>query len=267
MAEPPTGRLPASYYTPLPQTAYAMSPPAGWHAWIPGFRSAIWWKAAIATLFYLFCVIGIVVGLAELNLSITAFYVAALAIPVLAIQLVRFRRARPINGILALSLVLAFGMCGVSMATLPPSPRTSTALAPLRTPSPEQPPIKVESPSPATTAFPTPSPSPTLAPSSTPVVVVHSPTPRASPRPSPPPPPPPPSLCGAPPNPWNYNLCGGALIPNPPSSFCSYFPCIPSFWTSTNGYVELCSDGKYSHSGGVSGSCSHHGGNRQPLYT
>jgi hypothetical protein len=44
------------------------------------------------------------------------------------------------------------------------------------------------------------------------------------------------------------------------------FDCIPSFWDSTNGFVMQCSDGLYSHSGGRSGSCSHHGGNRRALY-
>ncbi len=77
--------------------------------------------------------------------------------------------------------------------------------------------------------------------------------------------PPPPNLCGAPANPWNYNFCGVGTIMSPPSNFCSYFSCIPSFWQSTNGYVEECVDGMYSHSGGVSGSCSSHGGNLRPL--
>src|SRR5450631_1065745 len=83
--------------------------------------------------------------------------------------------------------------------------------------------------------------------------------------PPPPPPPPPPTLCGAPPNPWNYNFCGGGTISSPPTNFCSYFNCIPSFWQFTNGYVEECVDTMYSHSGGVSGSCSSHGGNLRPL--
>ena len=69
--------------------------------------------------------------------------------------------------------------------------------------------------------------------------------------------------CGAPSNPWGYNFCdyySGAYINYPPSNFCSYFACIPSFWQSTNGWVAECIDTKYSHSGGVSGACSSHGG-------
>jgi hypothetical protein len=56
------------------------------------------------------------------------------------------------------------------------------------------------------------------------------------------------------------------VIQSPSSEFCTYFPCIPSFWSSTNGYVEQCRDGLFSHSGGVRGSCSSHGGNNRPLY-
>ena len=75
--------------------------------------------------------------------------------------------------------------------------------------------------------------------------------------------------CGAPGNPWGYNFCdyySGNTISSPPSNFCSYFACIASFWRYTNGYVEECADGYYSHSGGVSGSCSSHSGNLRPLW-
>jgi hypothetical protein len=66
-------------------------------------------------------------------------------------------------------------------------------------------------------------------------------------------------------NPWGYNFSHGSVIYNPPYNFCDYFNCIPSFWSSTNGYVEECLDKTYSHSGGRSGSCSHHGGNWRAL--
>jgi len=74
------------------------------------------------------------------------------------------------------------------------------------------------------------------------------------------------STCGAPSNPWGYTFCGGTPVYSAPSTFCSYFNCIASFWQSTNGYVIQCADGTYSHSGGVQGSCSYHGGNYRPLY-
>jgi hypothetical protein len=112
----------------------------------------------------------------------------------------------------------------------------------------------------------------------TPTSVVQTLTPTKAPTPKPTPKPtarptakptnPPANTCGAPSNPWGYNFCGGSLIYSPPSTFCDYFTtCIPSFWESTKGYVEECSDGTYSHSGGRSGSCSDHGGNRRPLYS
>jgi hypothetical protein len=96
-----------------------------------------------------------------------------------------------------------------------------------------------------------------------------------SPKPTPAPPrgsPRPPvafNYCGAPSNPWHYNFCSayaGKYIYSPASGFCSYFNCIASFWQSTNGYVAECIDGTYSHSGGVSGACSHHGGVWRPLW-
>src|SRR6202022_1431590 len=102
-----------------------------------------------------------------------------------------------------------------------------------------------------------PAPTPTPIPASTLIPATPAPAPPA---------PPPPNTCGAPSNPWGYNFCGGNFIYSPPANFCSYFSCIPSFWKSTNGYVEQCADGMFSHSGGRQGSCSYHGGNRQPLY-
>lgn len=74
------------------------------------------------------------------------------------------------------------------------------------------------------------------------------------------------STCGAPANPWGYNFCGrGSFIGSPPADFCDYFDCIASFWENTRGYVMQCEDHTYSHSGGRSGSCSHHGGNYRAL--
>ena len=75
--------------------------------------------------------------------------------------------------------------------------------------------------------------------------------------------PPPPSAENG--NPWGYNFSCCDKIFDPPSNFCSFFNCIPSFWMFTNGYVVQCVDGTYSHSGGVSGACSSHGGESRPL--
>jgi hypothetical protein len=72
-------------------------------------------------------------------------------------------------------------------------------------------------------------------------------------------------FCGAPANPFGYNFCGGSLITSPDADTCSYFSCIPAFWDG-KGYMEQCTDDMVSMSGGRSGSCSHHGGNRRPVY-
>jgi hypothetical protein len=45
------------------------------------------------------------------------------------------------------------------------------------------------------------------------------------------------------------------------SKFCEEHQCIGSF-TSEEGTVVECSDGTYSHAGGISGACSHHGGEK-----
>ena len=73
-----------------------------------------------------------------------------------------------------------------------------------------------------------------------------------------------PNLCGAPVNPWGYNFCVGSTITSPPVGFCTYFACIATF-ANGRGFVMQCTDGMYSLSGGIPGSCSQHGGNRRAL--
>jgi|GEM_PF-1871774 hypothetical protein len=94
------------------------------------------------------------------------------------------------------------------------------------------------------------------------------PTVRPTPKPTQPPQP---TTCpGINCNPWGYNFTPGKLIYTPPADFCSYFPCITSFWEPDDpgdGYVVQCADGLYSQSGGERGACSHHGGVSQPLYS
>jgi hypothetical protein len=46
------------------------------------------------------------------------------------------------------------------------------------------------------------------------------------------------------------------------SEFCNEHTCIGSF-ESEGGTIVECSDGTYSHAGGISGSCSHHGGEKE----
>jgi hypothetical protein len=47
--------------------------------------------------------------------------------------------------------------------------------------------------------------------------------------------------------------------PEDDPSFCDTHDCIPNF-DNGNGSVVQCADGTYSHSGGIQGACSHHGG-------
>lgn len=79
-----------------------------------------------------------------------------------------------------------------------------------------------------------------------------------------PPPPRYPAIGG---NPYDYTLTNtGHILYQPAADVCTWLKCIPSFWQHTNGYVDLCNDGYYSHSGGVTGACSKHGNERQPVY-
>ena len=121
---------------------------------------------------------------------------------------------------------------------------------------------ETQTPSQTTTSTPAPSPSPS------PTTALTAP-PTAAPAPPTAAPAPPPPACKAqaPGNPYGYDFCPGNLVYSPPRDICSYFNCIPSFWNQTNGYLVECQDGTYSHSGGVRGACSYHGGQLRPVYS
>jgi hypothetical protein len=137
---------------------------------------------------------------------------------------------------------------GVGNAVVSSSANTSLAQTSNSTAVPTDPP----------TLLPTQPPTPTA---------TQLPTPTATQPPAAPAPTQPPAHTGVNGNPWGYDFTPGNLIYNPPAAFCDYFNCISSFWTSTNGYVDECNDDTYSHSGGRSGACSHHGGEMRPLYS
>lgn len=104
-------------------------------------------------------------------------------------------------------------------------------------------------------------PTPTATPKPTPVAQVPTRVPTSAPTAK---------KTGIYGNPWGYDFNSGNLITNPPSNFCDYFPCIATFVSADDpdgGYVVQCADGNFSQSGGESGSCSHHGGEGQPLYS
>jgi len=124
--------------------------------------------------------------------------------------------------------------------------------------------------SPAVTQQTQPTAVPTHVPTARPTLVpTHAVQPTQPPKPTSPPPTP--TTCpGINCNPWGYNFVSGRLIYYPPSNFCNYFNCIPSFWEPDDpgdGYVVQCSDGMYSQSGGERGACSYHGGVSHPLYS
>jgi len=156
-------------------------------------------------------------------------------------------------------LVASLALTSSSYATgARPSPQTAAPTAATGTAAS----TSTVTPTPTGTPMLGPTPTPVLARASAPAALV----PAVTHTPTPPPAAPARDLCGAPSNPWGYNFCGGSFINSPPSNFCSYFTCIPNFWRSTNGYVDQCADGAYSHSGGRQGACSFHGGERRPLY-
>ena len=123
-------------------------------------------------------------------------------------------------------------------------------------------------------ASPTPTPAATPSPTTQPTPV-STPTPIPTPRPTATPVPPTPAptvapqlFCQtqAPANPYGFDFCFGDLIYSPPGDICSYIACIGNFWNG-RGHVIQCRDGTFSKSGGIQGSCSHHGGNAGPLYS
>jgi hypothetical protein len=141
------------------------------------------------------------------------------------------------------------------------TPTTAPILAPEATNTPTQS-VALLSP----TDTPTAEPQPTATPRPK-IVPTHAPVPTQPPvHPTPTKP-----ACQAVNNnPWCYNFSPGSLIYVPPSGFCNYFNCIPTFYGSDDpgdGYIAECNDGAYSQSGGESGACSYHGGVMRPLYS
>lgn len=175
-------------------------------------------------------------------------------------------------GCATLFLILCMCMCSTATIGASVSPQKTTTLDPTATTAPTNVVLVTATATSALTSEPTvkptntPAPTPTAIPTATPTKPPVVPTPV--PTQAPPAPTQPPVHTGLYGNPWDYDLTPpGGLIYNPPANFCDYFNCIKSFWESTNGYVDECVDGTYSHSGGVRGACSRHGGEAQPLYS
>lgn len=114
-------------------------------------------------------------------------------------------------------------------------------------PTPSAGPTTGASPTPTTSA--TPTPNPTLSPSPT-----ATPTPGLA-------------LCGAPANPWGYDLCSDGdapVYPPVPGAFCTYFDCVSDFGTGS-GYVVECPSGRYALENDPSKQCG--SPPVQPLYS
>ncbi len=157
--------------------------------------------------------------------------------------------------------LLILCVCGgisVAMKGGTPTGATPTAQAtPTDTPTAVAVLIATDTATDTPTVIPSPSPTPKPTPTQKPVIQ-STPTPKPQPTPT--------HCVGVNNNPWCYDFSPGNYIYNPPSSFCSYFSCISTFWNG-RGFVNECSDGSYSKSGGIRGDCSYHGGEERPLYS
>lgn len=72
-------------------------------------------------------------------------------------------------------------------------------------------------------------------------------------------------LCGAPANPYGYNVCGhGAPVRDWAANVCSYFTCAEGFGHS-GGYLVLCGDNVLSTSEATGHGCAHHRGAARPV--
>ncbi len=186
----------------------------------------------------------------------------------------RWKRFGTIGCSTIIATIMLCSLCAVVGNALPKAPQQSSTIA-VAQPSPTAyqvarivptlAPTATLTPEPTATPTPSPTPVPTPTPTPTPTPVPVPPVQQQAPvqQPAPPPPAPPSGVNG---NPWGYDFNPGNYIYSTPAAFCTYFSCINNFENGT-GYVEECSDGMYSRSGGRSGSCSHHGGNWRPLYS
>ncbi|QLQ39489.1 hypothetical protein [Micromonospora robiginosa] len=72
--------------------------------------------------------------------------------------------------------------------------------------------------------------------------------------------------CGAPPNPFGYDFCGGNRIRKPAAGICDWFECVPGFW-SGRGWLVQCRDGAVSRTGGQRDVCAGHRGLRRSVWS
>jgi hypothetical protein len=274
MPDPPT--KPEDSNAPIPSSYYAsapLEPPEHLDAsaerksvlrGVPGFRSRTPWKEIAAAVGYVLILILILVGFGNLSDAILGW--SALGAVLLISNAWGTRDRVPVLRS-SNKLVAAGGWATIALVILvsaglaAPAQSSSSGQRPATAHSSSAPEALARSASPSAKASPSPKPSPSVSASPSPSQSAAAP---AAPLPPPPPPPPPPTGVNG--NPWGYDFNPGNYITAPPSAFCTYFNCIASFW-SGHGYVMECVDTTYSLSGGIQGSCSHHGGNYRPLYS
>lgn len=192
-------------------------------------------------------------------------------------RLWRWFRSRSITIQLLLSiLILSCGLCTCVMSVVA---STTKNVETTQAPTPTQDAVLVATTATTDITTETPTDTPTLTPTSTPTMsptpvqatqltpTPTHPAPTPTPTPKPQPTPTPTHCVGVNNNPWCYDFNPGNLIYSPPSAFCNYFPCVSTFWSATRGYVAECTNGSYTHSGGVSGACSRDGGVMRALYS
>jgi hypothetical protein len=287
---PPPGWTPPPDWRPDPAWP---PPPPGWHLWVSDddtpqsethpvdpprrddpnagraapprslpqrvrgwFRTLPMWAKVLVILL----LVGLLIGLLPWLLIVGGLGAAGIGIAGLVRgSLPRFRVASRVSATAALLLGLVGIGAGSALADAvlsPAPPATTSPPAPAPTTSSVVPTLAPTTPVPRTTPHPPATRPPTT-------VAPTKPATTRPPKASPPPSTTKPALCGAPANPYGYNFCGrGGYVRDPPLDVCTYFDCIPNFWNG-KGYMEECQDGTYSMSGGRSGSCSHHGGNRR----
>lgn len=173
----------------------------------------------------------------------------------------------------AFLLLMVLALIGSLMPDTPSTPSGGSALVAAQGTSTTDPGALVSSPQPVYTPAPVvTAPAPTSTKPAHTAAPTHTPAPTHSPKPThsaKPTPKPSPGLCGAPANPWGFNLCGrgGKITASQlPSGVCNYFDCIGNFYNGRGDMVE-CNDGTYSMSGGIRGACSDHKGEGPFVYS
>lgn len=279
--EPPAGWTPPPDWEPDPSWP---QPPVGWQLWVDEDEVLIspthvvrrrgtrlpWYRRTAAVVLFLivFFPFGLVLLWMRPDWSARRRGVITAVVAVLVVIIGASHSSQPA----ATNQLSSAAGSAKSSASASGSASASAAVSPsAQAPKSASPVARVASAAPKTSApaVVAPPPAPPVVPATTTKAAPPPPAPTTHAPPPPPPStqaaPPQPSTCGAPSNPYGYNLCGnGGFVTSPPSDICRYFGCIDNFWNG-RGYMVECRDGEYSMSGGIRGACSYHGGEEQAV--